>query len=272
MQRMQTIAALAGCLALAACQGAHGDESGDALLVAQVGSDKITLADVQVQQPGATAQTVDPAVIARIIDRKLLAQAADKAKLATSPASKAETDRAAEVLRANTMVKQVSTGLPAPTGQQIDGYIAAHPQVFADRRFLIVDQIELRRPSDPKAFSGAGGVHSMDELRTTLESAGIAYQRSVRVIDTALTPPPTVQQLLALPANIVFELSTGPVVTEGQIVQVRPAPFTGPIAREYAASMLKSQMVEAAVSAKLALLRKEAGDKIKYGNGFSPPT
>ena len=272
MQRMHIIGVLALCLALAGCQGAQGDEAKGDVLVVQVGGDKVMLSDIQAEQPGATAQTADPGVIKRIVDRKLMAQAAAQAKLGDTAAVKAATARFNEGAAADAMVKKLTETVAAPSPQEIDQFIAAHPEAFAARKFLVIDQLELRRPDKTIPPPSAEGVKSLDEVQAKVEAAGLSYQRSVRVIDTASAAPAVIQRLSALPANAVFELGAGDIIAEGQILQVRSAPLTGALAREVAANFLKNQKISAAVTAKLAELRKTAGDKIKYSNGFSPPT
>ena len=58
MRRMTFVSALALSLALAACQGAQGDEAANSKVVVQVGGEKVTLADIQAEQPGATPPTI----------------------------------------------------------------------------------------------------------------------------------------------------------------------------------------------------------------------
>lgn len=271
MRRTTFVSALTLSLALAACQGAHGDEAGNSMVIVQVGGDKVTLADIQAEQPGATAVSVDPGLVSRIVDRKLLAQAAAKAKLDGAADYKSEVARAQEATRADAMVKQIAASAPALTAQEIDQFIAAHPEAFAARKFIVIDQIELRRPKTPIA-PPSQGVTTLDEVQAKLDAAGLAYQRSVRVVDTASAAPEVVQKLVSMSANAVFELSAGEIIAQGQILQVRSAPLSGPLAKEIAGNFLKNQRTSAAVATKLAQLRKEAGDKIKYSNGFSPPT
>ncbi len=271
MRRMTFVSALALSLALAACQGAQGDEAANSKVVVQVGGEKVTLADIQAEQPGATATSADPTLISRIVDRKLLAQAAVTAKLDAAAGFKSDIARAQEAARADAMVKQIAASAVAPTAQEIDQFIAAHPEAFAARKFIVIDQIELRRPETPIA-PPSQGVETLDEVQAKLDAAKLSYQRSVRVVDTASAAPAVVQKLLSMPTSAVFELSSGEIIAEGQILQVRSAPLSGPLAREIAGNFLKNQRTSAAVGARLAQLRKEAGDKIKYGNGFSPPT
>jgi hypothetical protein len=259
--------ALALTLALCACHKAVGDEPGE-VVIAKVGSDTLTLADVQAEQPGVTAGAVDPALIGRLIDRKLLAQAAAAEKLDDTIA-KRDSARAAEIARANAKGHKIADALPPPTDAEADAFIAAHPEAFAERKFIVIEQIELARPPKPIAISPSQGVGNLDQVQAILDTARLPYQRTVVVIDTANTPGGVAKRLLALPLNSLFELSAGEVIAQGQVLQVRSAPLSGPRAREIARNFLKNQKAIAAVAKAAADLRKSAGDKLKFENGYS---
>ncbi len=269
MPASPVLAAILACLALASCQGAKPIESPP---VVTVGDATVTLADVQAQQPGATAETADPIVISGIVDRLLLVQAADEAKLPTNALAEAQAARAAQVVRANAMAQRLAANVRPATAQEIDAYVAEHPEIFAERKFLVVDQIELQRPSDPNILARGGAIQSVDDMKAVLDAAGIASQRTVRVLDTAQISKAMIDRLLAVPPNAVFELGNGSLVTAGQIIQVRAAPLAGQAARDAAAAALKSRAADAAVEAGLVRMRKAAADKIKYAKGYSAPS
>lgn len=267
MHRTRLGLALAVTLALGACHKAVGDEPGD-VVIAKVGDDTLTLADVQAEQPGVAAGAVDPGLIRNLIDRKLLAQAAASEKL-DDAAAKRDTERATEIALANAKGRKIAAALPAPTDAEVDAFIAAHPEAFANRKFVVIEQIELARPPKPIAISPSQGVASLDQVQAILDAAKLPYQRSVVVVDTANTPSAVAQKLLGLPLNALFELSSGQVIAQGEVLQVRSAPLSGPRAREIAGNFLKNQKVGAAVAKAGEDLRKAAGDKIKFENGYS---
>jgi hypothetical protein len=212
---------------------------------------------------------VDPALISRLLERKLLAQAAKAEKLDKEPAFAQATARTDEIARANAKAQKIAKTVPAPTDQDIDAFVAAHPEAFAERRFILIEQIELARPDKPLAISPTQGVSSLDQMQAIVEAAKLPFQRTVVVVDTANTPTAVAKRLLGLPLNSLFELSTGTVLAEGQVLQVIRAPLSGPRAREIARNFLQNQRVGAAVAKAAADLRKAAGDKIKFENGYS---
>lgn len=267
MQRMNLALALSVSLALCACNKATGNESAE-VVIARVGDDKITLADVQAEQPGIAANAVDAGLVSRLINRKLLAQAAQSEKL-DDAATKRSVAISTEIALANAKGKKIADTVPAPTAAEIDAFIAAHPEAFAARRFIVIEQIELARPAEPLAIAPSQTVTSLDQVQSTLDTAGVPYQRTVIVVDTANTPAAVSQRLLAMQTNALFELSTGSVLAEGQIVEVRAVPLSGPRAREIAANFLKNQKIGAAVLKATGDLRKARGDKIKLENGYT---
>jgi peptidyl-prolyl cis-trans isomerase C len=267
MQRMNLALALSVSLALCACTKATGNESAE-VVIAKVGDDKITLADIQTEAPGVAAGSVDPGLVTRLVNRKLLAQAARDEKL-DDAAAKRSGALATEIALANAKGKKIADAVTAPTAAEIDAFIAAQPQAFAARKFIVIEQIELARPTKPLAIAPSQGVTSLDQVQAVLDAAGVPYQRTVVVVDTANAPAAVNQRLLAMPANSLFELSTGAVIAEGQIVQVRSVPLSGPRAREIASNYLKNQKIGAAVLKATADLRKAKADKIKLENGYT---
>jgi peptidyl-prolyl cis-trans isomerase C len=262
------VLALAAGLALGGCGKKAGPEAGD-VLIAKVNGEPLTLADVQVVQPGVTSGTVNPVVLGQLLDRKLMAQAAKKEKLDEVPAVRREWDNALEIARANSRGRKIAESIPAPTDPEFDAFIAAHPESFANRKFLVIEQIEFASP--PKAISVAPSatIKSLDQVQATLDAARLPYQRTIVVVDTANAPPAVAQKLLSMPLNSLFQMSIGEINAGAEVLQVRDVPLGGPRAREITRNFLKNRALAAAINKANTDLR--AGADIKFANGYAMP-
>ncbi|WP_337185330.1 hypothetical protein [Phenylobacterium sp.] len=259
-----TLGGLAGC-GRAADPGGTPDTSE---VLARVHGEPITMNDAKAEAPSAETQEALRAVVNGIIDRRLLAKAGADGKLGQEHQVAYETARGGEIALANARGRQLAQGA-APSAEAVESYIAAHPQAFANRRFLIVDQIELRGGAGQLA--GVKPARTLEELQGQLDAAKLLYQRSMGVIDTASASPATVQRILATPAGGVFEIDNGQFKIVGRVHEIRSVPFGGPFAREVASNLLKAQTLRDAVQGEVQRLRTEAGDKIEYVASYVRP-
>ncbi|ODT88059.1 hypothetical protein [Phenylobacterium sp. SCN 70-31] len=262
----RTAVIVLAALTLAACS--RSAETPASPVVATVGSEPITLAEVQSVQPGATSGAVDPAVLGRLINRRLLAQAATADKLDQTPAFGSEIERGSLITRADLKIRALSESVAEPTAQEIDAFIADRPQAFARRKFIVLEQITTPRPKEPLDLKGES-VTGLDQIQARLEAAGLPAQRQVVVVDSANTPPAAVARITGLPAGAVFEMTSPSTVTEARVLQVVDAPLTGAAARAAATASLKAQRAADAVAKATETLRIEAVDRIKFEPGYS---
>ena len=266
MSGPRTIAAvIAACLFAGAC-GQHGNDKA-ALRLASIDGRPITANDLAAERNGAIASPTDPsdaerAALQQMINRKLLAKDADGIDFKSDPASAARRDHLMEIAKADVIAAKLGATAPAPSPDEVDAFIAAHPEAFKDRKFLVLDQIQFKNPGSNLSLTAAAAAKSMDLVQQTIVAAKIPFQRGLSVIDTTGAPAAVVKQLLALSPGEIYQIVAGANVVEGQIVQMRPIPLTGPAAKEVAAQMLRNERGHTIVQQRLAALRKAS--KIQY--------
>jgi hypothetical protein len=266
MSDRKTIAAVvAACLIAGACGQHGGDEAG--VRLAALDGRPITAIDLAAERNGATPSPTEPsaadrAALQQMINRKLLAKDADGIDFKSDSASAARRDRLMESAKASVIAAKLGAAAPAPSPDEIDAFIAAHPEAFKDRKFLILDQIQFKNPGSNLSLTAASAAKSMDLVQQTIVAAKIPFQRGLSIIDTTGAPPAVVKQLLALSPGEIYQILSGPNVVEGQIVQIRQIPLAGPAAAEIAGQMLRNERGQAIVQQRLAALRKAA--KIQY--------
>lgn len=268
MKHLITTTGLAACLLLAAC--AKGGGATDDKVFATVDGEKITASDVQVETAlnGGAAQQGQPEALQRVIDRKLMAAVAKKDGLDRPAGFQAESERAGDDLLAGALIRKISSETPKPTAAEITQFIAAHPEAFAERKFLVLEQIQVRKPEQGLPMIASQPGRTMEGIQAALDAQGVPYYRSMSITDTANTQPSLVAQLMRLGPGGTFETNRGDLIVIGRVVEVRNAPLGGPFARELAQNYLLNQRTSAAVRSRAEALRKDA--KIEYAEGYAP--
>lgn len=273
--RMRTLvvalAASGVLVGLTACDRkseAAGASQDTSEVVARFDGEPITLNDLQTEDPNAGSPSAYQVALANILDRKILARAA-AAAAAGDLELVYEQEKAGEIALANARGRQLVKGAAAPTAMDIDRYIREHPEAFSNRRFLIVDQIEVRGAKGQ--LEGLPVANSLDVLAGQLDMAKIPYQRTVGVIDTANAQPSVVQRLMSTPSGSLFTIGDTQLTIVGQVTDVRTVPFTNAFARQVAANLIKSQGMREAVRKDLQTLRAEAVDDVEYLAGYARP-
>jgi EpsD family peptidyl-prolyl cis-trans isomerase len=260
------------CLALGGCGAKSGDTSS---VVATVDGNPVTLNDLRLEEQGppqvASAPAnpaLDQAALRTIIDRRLMAAAAADQKLDKLPGYQPEATRAVEGVKAAALARKVMASAPDPTAEQVDKFIADHPRAFRDRKFLVIDQIQLQRPQVPLRAGQAP--HTLADFQTLLDAAKIPYQRRLDLVDSGAVDAKLVEGLLAVAPHAIFQVSMPNGLTINQIQEVRAAPLSGPAAVEVAKTYLRNQAAETAARDYLENLRKAAKNKIKYTAAYEP--
>jgi hypothetical protein len=216
--------ALAAGLALGACQ--KKTETGD-VLIAKIEGEPLSLADVKVVQTERHLgdRRSDGA---RPADRSQTAGAGGEDRQARRGPGRAPRvrrgDRGRPRQRQGSPDRQRAAGADGQGDRRLH---RRHPEVLRNRKFVVIEQIEAAKPPKGVDIAPSATVTTLDQVQAKLDAARLPYQRTVVVVDTANTPTRVAQQLLAMPLNSLFQLATGNVVAEGQVLQVRPAPLAG---------------------------------------------
>ena len=152
------LAALAS-LSLAAC-GNGGQPKGQ--VVAKVGKEEVTVLDLQsalagYQAPNAAARkAAEQQVLSSIVQRKILAQAARKQKLDKTPEFARQEQQLTETLLVKDWQARLMKAVPAPSAEDVQQFIAQHPDLYSARKRISVDLVRFAAPNDPtlaKAWS-----------------------------------------------------------------------------------------------------------------------
>jgi EpsD family peptidyl-prolyl cis-trans isomerase len=267
--------ASAALIALAACNRGGTASAPTGQVIAKVGGEEITQRELSAELNGfssqdeATTKAAQQAALNAIVNRKLLAHAAEEAGVEKSADFQLMKHRADELMLAQVYEQQLASKLPKPSQQEVDQYIAQHPNTFAERKIFTLDQIKVPRSTDRKVLDRLKPLHSMDEVEQVLLSAGVDYAREPATLDARSTPPALTDQIVKVGSSEPFVIPSGNAITINQVTQTRTVPFTGAPATDLAQKALMSERANKTLKDRLAELKKAAGG-VQYQAGYAP--
>ena len=265
----------AALIALAGCNRGGAGSAPTGQVVAKVGGEEITQRELSAELGGfnspdeATTKKAQQAALNAIVNRKLLAHAAEEAGIKKSAEFQILQHRADELMLAKAYEQQLASKLPKPSQQEVNQYIAQHPNTFAERKIFDLDQIRIPRNTDPKVLDRLKPLHSIDEVEQVLLSAGVDYKRANAKLDAATAPPALTDQIVRIGSKEPFIIPTGDFITINQVKAAQTVPFTGAPATELAQKAIMSERASKALKARVDELRKAAGD-VQYQAGYAP--
>ncbi|MBL8554527.1 MAG: EpsD family peptidyl-prolyl cis-trans isomerase [Phenylobacterium sp.] len=244
-------------------------------VVATVDGEEITNLELRAELGNFGSR--DPAVmkaaqqqaLQRIIMRRLLAQKAKDEKLDKTTDFTLQMKRGEETLLAQLYQRKLAAKLAQPSRTEAEAFVSSHPEMFANRRVLFVDQV-IAAPSKitPDRLRP---LKTLGEVKALLDSEGVQYQENAAVLDTLSADPRLVAGINNLPPGEIFVIPQGGALLFNQVSSSRSAPLTGTVANAYAMNALRGQKAQQSVGKQLADLRKAAEPKITYNPAFKPP-
>lgn len=244
-------------------------------VIATVNGEEITALQLRAEMGGFSAR--DPkvmkqaqqAALQQVILRTVVAQEAKRQKLDKSPEYNLQVERGRETLLAQLYQRKVASELPVPTRKDAESFVAEHPDMFAQRKVMVVDQV-IARPAklDPEKYRP---LQTLDQVKSALAGDGVQYQETVSVIDTATAPPQLTAQINKLPPGEVFVVPQNGSLVFNHIDQARAIPLQGDVAIALATNAVQSQRARDALSQRIKTLREAADGKITYNEAFKPP-
>lgn len=207
-------------------------------VVARVGTTDITLQDLKAEaraQGRSASRPLTPDVLEAVIGRTLLAQEALRRGLQRTPNYPPERRRAEAQVLAGSLLRSLPAA-PAPPPDQVTSYINAHPNAYADRRRLVLD--ELRYPA---AGAPELGELTMEEARTRLEAAKVRFAAFQTSVFTGALSPSLEHALVSETSEHVIVVRDGDICTAVRVASNEAAPLAG-LSAELAAGQALMQL------------------------------
>lgn len=269
-------AALLACIAMSGCGMIGGSKKApEGQVVATVNGEEITITELNREMGGASPadpqqrKALEQAALQNIITRKLLAQTAKEQKLDKSPIYAQQEAQAKEGLLVSALQRKIAATAVNPTRADAEKFVADHPNMFAERRVMVVDQVIFGK-FDPALMEQFKPLNTLEQIEAVLTRENIDFQRTTTVLDTLNAPEGLTDTLMKLPAGEVFIFPRGNAVFVNQIRENRVMPFTGDRAITYAEAGLKQMRTQEALAKQVEAIRKGAEDKITYNDKYKP--
>jgi EpsD family peptidyl-prolyl cis-trans isomerase len=268
-----------GCVGLAACHFGGNNQAAapSGQVVATVEGKEITLTQLNAELAGVNApnpqarKAAEQGALRLIILRTALARAAHDQGLDKTPEFAIQKQRVDDNLLAQTLENKIAASAQTPTRQEVDRYMADHPELFSQRKIFVVDQIRMARPSDPKLLKELQPLNTLPDVETLLQREQVKFQRGTANLDAVGMNPKLVEQIVKLPPNEVFVLPDNGLVLVNQIRETQVVPFTGDPAVQYATALLKRQYTQEKVDGEFGVIMAKAAKTIHYNPGYQPP-
>jgi EpsD family peptidyl-prolyl cis-trans isomerase len=271
------LAAVSASVALSGCDKIKhllgGKPSGQ--VVATVNGEEITTLELKSEMGGFASK--DPKVmkaaeqqaLQQIIVRRLVAQEARKEKLDKSADYTIQVKRGEETLLAQSFERKLVASLPPPTQRDAENFVVDHPDQFANRRIISLDQIVAPAAKvDPTKLQS---LKTLDDVKKSFDANNVPYQDTNGELDTLTAPPALIAAVGKLPPNEVFVLPQRGAFVFSRVAGQKNVPFRGDMATNYAMRVLAQQKTQDVVRKRLEAMRKAAEPKIVYSAGFKPP-
>src|SRR5205823_3212057 len=227
-----SLAAALFCLALLAACGKSDDKKPASQVAARVNSEEITVHQVNnvlARNPNLSPELAARAkreIVERLIDQELAKEQAIEKKLDRSPAVVRAIEAAKDEILARAYLQQLAAAQAKPTAEEIRKYYAEHPELFAQRRLYMLEEIALARQEGIAAElrQRAAKARSMQEIGEWLKAREIQYavNRGGRAAEQV--PLETLPQLNKMKDGEIQVVELGERVNVIRVVATKPAP------------------------------------------------
>jgi peptidyl-prolyl cis-trans isomerase C len=212
------------------------------------------------QQEAASKQ-----LLQALVDRQLLQNAAAKEQLDRDPKVMQAIERAKALIVAQAYMQKRIGNQGAPSKDAIAAYYAAHPEFFAQRRLLSLNQLIVGADAlTPEARVVADAARSLDDVAIWLDAHRVPYSRGQSTRSVSDLAPALASKLLALNKGQLFLLKEGERGMLVSVSDVKVSPLTLEQATPQITQFLAAKHAREAAEAELARLR--AGARIDYLN------
>lgn len=274
---VQGAAAVALIAAVGACKKSGANtELKQGQVVATVDGKEITISELNAELEGVNLpdekarQAARQQALQALITRTILTDIARDRKLDQTPLFLAQKRRLEENLLTDVLKRQIASKVTPPSKADAQAYMTANPDLFANRKVYLLDQIAFAPPS-PQFAAQLQPLKTMGEVEQKMIENRVQYKRADNKFDPLSVPPELFKKIAALPPSEIFVLPANGALVASAIKSTEAAPFSGDAAVNYALNYLQNQRVEQALERELKGTVEEKRKTVKYQPGFAPP-
>lgn len=266
----------ASCGVLAGCGlGLGKAKAPTGQVLATVGNHEITVRDLRaemgssVPKDPSAAKAAEQSALQTLIGRYVIAQAAREQGLDKTPDFALQKDRAMDALLVQSLQQKLIKEIPQPTKEEVQSFISAHPDIFAERKVFALDQIRMARPSDPKVLKALVPLKTLEQVQAVLTENKVPFQRAQAVLDAVGADPRLIDAIMKLPPDEIFVLPGGGGLLVNQIKETKVVPFTGDQAEAYATQVMMKQRTQESIQKAFSQITSKAAPTIHFNKDYA---
>lgn len=253
---------------LAACGPKQKKEPGQAL--ASVNGEEITALQLSEEMQRANVSPAQQAaakkpLLESLIDRQILQNAAVAEKVDRDPKVVQAIERAKSQIIAQAYLQKKVGVVAPPTKAEVADYYAKHPEFFAQRKQIAMDQLVFATADlsdQAKAF--IDNAKTLDDVASWFKNNNVKFARGHISRTTSDLPPELSNRLLGMKAGQLFLIKEGERSLLNIVADIKDAPVTQEAASTQIEQFLMNAKSKDAATAEIARLRATA--KIDYLN------
>jgi EpsD family peptidyl-prolyl cis-trans isomerase len=264
-------------LALMAACGPEERAKPQTQVAARVNDEEITIHQVNgvlAKMPNVrpeAAERLKRDILQRLIDQQLAKQQALQRKLDRSPAVQQALESARSEILARAYYEQIATAQPRPGPEEMKKYYAEHPELFAQRRVFVLEELALSASDEVIAElrQRVAGARSLKEVADWLGSRGVKFipNRGVRAAEQV--PMEWLSRLHKAKEGETLVLESGVSRSVVRVVAAKSQPVDEATAAPRIEQFLANRRSGEAIEQEIKQLK--AGAKIEYAGEFSAP-
>jgi len=270
------ISALILFLTLAACGGSG--EKGKTQVVARVNGEEVTVHQLnQVlstmgPEAGANPAEANKSALESIINQTIGVQAALKMKLDRDPAIMQAIESTKRRVLLDAYLGRSLQKTAAPTPSEVHEYFSQHPELFANRRIYVFNQLTAKagKESLSSLISKVAGVNQMSEFVAWLKEKGVDYNLVSDVKPSEQLPMAMLAHMQKLKIGDIGYLSATDGVVVMEVLQIIEKPLTEQQAQPLIERYLANQ--KQMVAAQKMLQEMRANAQVEYLGEFKSDT
>jgi hypothetical protein len=176
-----------------------------------------------------------------------------------------------EALLVQAWQNKIVKAVPPPSKDEIDQFVAAHPELYGARNVFLIDQIRFPLPSDQAVLKKIEPLNTLQDVARVLSENNVRFRASKEAIDPLAVGPDLIAAIVKLAPGSLFVVPMGQVVTVNQVYQTVPAPVPSEIAYKHATQVITQQRSQLAVRKEFGGAMAAAKEKIKLNKAYEPP-
>lgn len=260
-------------LVLSACGGHEGGDKNKTQVVARVNGEEITVHQLnQVLRTMGPAAANNPAAsknaLEGLVNQTIGVQEAKKQKLDRDPAVLQAIETSSQRMLLDAYLSKSLQKTAAPSLTEVQEYYTKHPELFANRRLYVFNQLAVKAGKVDVASLGSkvAETKKLEEFITWLKEQGVEYNLITEAKPSEQLPMPLLANMQKLQIGDIGYLKANDGIVAVEILQTVQQPLSEAQARPFIERFLSRQKQTVAAQKLLTDLRSSA--KIEYLGDF----